>query len=540
MQKAQPDKLETMRRKSYYILEQTVNQMKTDDSMYRERSDGEKQGFRNTETIKLEGKSYGGSTKFCELFARSLTKRANIPVQCSPKQKTFTSADNVDWYLPVTEFKENYAEIKFDVNGKAEPNCEYNAKTCPKPDTFKYYVNAYGKLVEEKPKTYQTTYCITTKITGSGSVLPSNTYCGLTNGTYTLTAVPSPDWSSNWENNQKSITIKGKDEETSVTFTEAPKACIKLNVNCANNANICGSYTLTNGTFSQNENEYTACNLNPGSYTVNVTPKSNYTSNWTTQTVTLNGLDQILNVTLSEKTYCAKLNVDCPAGGANLCGSYVINGDKEMTASSDYARLCSLRSGSYDLLISSVKSGGKDKYKVSPEKISFTITNSDWEGNASFEKLIKNCKEDGYFEANGKKWSCPFYPTPISRTECDAALREGKLGIKECYYEGDYWAGAVKQCGGINKMPTMDDLAKIASLIYKGNPTVGAYKDVYNLTYESGTATSLGLPEPLFLLWSGEEFAEHNAYIRGFYPTGTLCTFDLRGFSGKQAICRVD
>ena len=514
--------------------------MKTDDSMYREREDGDKQGFRNTETIKLEGKNYGGSTKFCELFARSLTKRANIPVKCAPKQKTFTSADNVDWYLPVTEFKENYAEIKFDVNGKAEPNCEYNAKSCPKPDTFKYYVNAYGKIVEEKPQTYQTTYCITTKITGSGSVLPSNTYCGLTNGTYTLTAVPSPDWSSNWQNNQKSITINGKDEETSVTFTEAPKACIKLNVNCANNANICGSYTLTNGTFSQNENEYTACNLKPGSYTVNVTPKSNYTSNWTTQTVTLNGLDQILNVTLSEKTYCAKLNVDCPAGSANLCGSYVINGDKEMTASSDYARLCSLRSGSYDLLISSVKAGGKDKYKVKPENISFTITNSDWEGNASFEKLVKNCKEDGYFEANGKKWSCPFYPTPISRTECDAALREGKLGIKECYYEGDYWAGAVKQCGGINKMPTMDDLAKIASLIYKGNPTVGAYKDVYNLTYESGTATSLGLPEPLFLLWSGEEFAEHNAYIRSFHPTGTICTFDLRGYSSKQAICRVD
>ncbi len=512
--------------------------MKTDDSMYREREDGEKQGFRNTETIKLEGKSYGGSTKFCELFARSLTKRANIPVKCAPKQKTFTSADNVDWYLPVTEFKENYAEIKFDVNGKAEPNCEYNAKSCPKPDTFKYYVNAYGKIVEEKPQTYQTTYCITTKITGSGSVLPSNTYCGLTNGTYTLTAVPSPDWSSNWENNEKSITINGKDEETSVTFTEAPKACIKLNVNCANNANICGSYTLTNGTFSQNENEYTACNLKPGSYTVNVTPKSNYTSNWTTQIVTLNGLDQILNVTLSEKTYCAKLNVDCPAGSANLCGSYVINGDKEMTASSDYARLCSLRSGSYDLQITPLQAGGKAKYKVTPQDISFTITDSDWEGNASFEKLVKNCKEDGYFEAGGKKWTCPFLPTPINRSECEA--EKSRLGIRECDYDNDYWAGAVKQCGGINKMPTMDDLAKIASLIYKGNPTVGAYNDVYNLTYESGTATSLGLHEPLFLLWSGEEYSENRAYGRDFTPTYTDYNYTYRYNSGKQAFCLVD
>ncbi|HIS37583.1 TPA: hypothetical protein IAC10_13335, partial [Candidatus Scatousia excrementigallinarum] len=105
--------------------------------------------------------------------------------------------------------------------------------------------------------------------------------------------------------------------------------------------------------------------------------------------------------------------------------------------------------------------------------------------------------------------------------------------------EGDYWAGAVKQCGGINKMPTMDDLAKIASLIYKGNPTVGAYNDVYNLTYESGTATSLGLPEPRFYLWSGEEASKDDAYGRGFGPTYTNLYY-TRNNSGIQAICRVD
>ncbi|HIS36513.1 TPA: hypothetical protein IAC10_07775, partial [Candidatus Scatousia excrementigallinarum] len=352
--------------------------------------------------------------------------------------------------------------------------------------------------------------------------------------------VPSPDWSSNWQNNQKSITINGKDEETSVTFTEAPKACIKLNVNCANNANICGSYTLTNGTFSQNENEYTACNLKPGSYTVNVTPKSNYTSSWTTQTVTLNGLDQILNVTLSEKSYCAKLNVDCPAGSANLCGSYVINGDKEMTASSDYARLCSLRSGSYDLHITPLQSGGKDKYKVKPENISFTITNSDWEGNASFEKLIKHCMEDGYFEANGKKWSCPFYPTKISRAECEA--EKGKLGIKECdHYDNDYWAGAVKQCGGVGNMPTGSDLIKIAQSIYNGNPSINSSGYTYDLTYDSAMATLLGLPaEPDFSLWSGEEPSKGYAYRRDFNLTSTYAYHMNRYHSHVQAICRVD
>ena len=498
--------------------------MKTDDSMYREREDGDKQGFRNTETIKLEGKNYGGSTKFCELFARSLTKRANIPVKCAPKQKTFTSADNVDWYLPVTEFKENYAEIKFDVNGKAEPNCEYNAKTCPKPDTFKYYVNAYGKIVEEKPQTYQTTYCITTKITGSGSVLPSNTYCGLTNGTYTLTAVPSPDWSSNWQNNQKSITINGKDEETSVTFTEAPKACIKLNVNCANNPNICGSYSVSGGVFTNSGNEYLACNLKSGSYTVNVVPSNNYTSNWTTQTVTLNGSDISLDVSLVEKTYCAKLNVDCPAGSANLCGSYVINGDKEMTASSDYARLCSLPSGSYDLLISSVKAGDDDKYKVTPEHISFSISDSDWYGSAAFKEIVKNCNDKGFFEAGGKKFSCPIVPPRITSKECNE--KKDLYGIKNCHYDNDDWVGAVFTCGGVDKLPNYNDLVNMAYIIYSGDPNLSKLlpsQEYYvNLKYSQGSAPILGFTEgETFAIWSGQESSSSTAYERTFNPSGS-------------------
>ena len=105
----------------------------------------------------------------------------------------------------------------------------------------------------------------------------------------------------------------------------------------------------------------------------------------------------------------------------------------------------------------------------------------------------------------GKCFTAAFTPTPLTKAECEA--QKDDLGIKECYYDNDYWAGAVKQCGGVGNMPTMADLGKIASAIYKGNPTVGAYNDVSNLTYESGTATSLGLPEPSFYLWSGEEYS---------------------------------
>ena len=139
----------------------------------------------------------------------------------------------------------------------------------------------------------------------------------------------------------------------------------------------------------------------------------------------------------------------------------------------------------------------------------------------------------------GKCFTAAFTPTPLTKAECEA--QKSELGIKECYYDNDYWAGAVKQCGGVGNMPTMADLGKIASAIYKGNPTVGAYNDVINLTYESGTATSLGLPEPRFYLWSGEEGSKNHAYTRYFNPTTTGYSYYYgRDGSGGQAICLGD
>ena len=140
---------------------------------------------------------------------------------------------------------------------------------------------------------------------------------------------------------------------------------------------------------------------------------------------------------------------------------------------------------------------------------------------------------------SGKCFTAAFTPTPLTKAECEA--QKDDLGIKDCYYEQDYWAGAVKQCGGVNNMPTMADLGKIASAIYKGNPTVGANNTVSNLTYESGTATSLGLPEPSFILWAGEENSKNLAYNRYFNPTTTYYRNGItRSSSGLQAICLGD
>ena len=138
---------------------------------------------------------------------------------------------------------------------------------------------------------------------------------------------------------------------------------------------------------------------------------------------------------------------------------------------------------------------------------------------------------------SGKCFGSVFSPTPLTYDECMA--QKGELGIENCYLNYDYWAGAVKQCGGVNNMPTANDLAKIASAIYKGNPSVGATEDVTDLTYIAGTATSLGLPEPSFWLWSGEELGS-TAYYRVFISSRTNWGNNDHGRSFVQAVCLTD
>uniref|UniRef100_UPI00402694E3 hypothetical protein n=1 Tax=Candidatus Scatousia sp. TaxID=3085663 RepID=UPI00402694E3 len=138
----------------------------------------------------------------------------------------------------------------------------------------------------------------------------------------------------------------------------------------------------------------------------------------------------------------------------------------------------------------------------------------------------------------GKCFGAPFTPKPVTKAECEQMKADGMVSY--CGYESDYWAGAVKQCGGKSNMPTMADLGKMASAIYEGNPTIGAYNDVRNLTYKPGTATSLGLPEPSFYLWSGEENGSTTAYTRYFRPTNSYWHNSSRSFSNIQAVCLGD
>ena len=148
LQKATGNKFEAMRTKCLYQIEQTVAQMLDDDTLYPQSNNGFSKGFAVTKEVKLNGVKYSGNTKFCEIFASRFTKAPHSTVNCSVNAKTFTSADGVDWYLPVSNFTGTREIIKFDVNGSAnEPNCKtYHETNCPKPDIFEYYITPLGKI----------------------------------------------------------------------------------------------------------------------------------------------------------------------------------------------------------------------------------------------------------------------------------------------------------------------------------------------------------------------------------------------------------
>ena len=155
----------------------------------------------------------------------------------------------------------------------------------------------------------------------------------------------------------------------------------------------------------------------------------------------------------------------------------------------------------------------------------------DWNGGAKPNKLgddiITLGKAAGLgpncaFELNGLCVSAPFIPEkPMTRAECED--QKANLRIKQCHYDEDYWAAAVKECKKDGKeLPTIAQLAELASQLYVGNPSIGVSENKRNIPFDSNssTAKSLGLTPP-FYLWSGEEHG-YNAYYSGFYPKDFL------------------
>ncbi len=140
-------------------------------------------------------------------------------------------------------------------------------------------------------------------------------------------------------------------------------------------------------------------------------------------------------------------------------------------------------------------------------------------------------------EIDGKCFGTPFKPTPMKYSECagenatsswhttEAGSYAKSLGIEECYFTADYWAGVVKQCGGIQNLPTMKDIEKLESIFYDN------YK--YN-----GKGTEFGFPEPEFYVWSADVLdATTTRYMIFRTEYGLNWNSQARNFSQFLGLC---
>ena len=132
----------------------------------------------------------------------------------------------------------------------------------------------------------------------------------------------------------------------------------------------------------------------------------------------------------------------------------------------------------------------------------------------------------------------PFIPNPVTKEECNQMKTEG-YGITSCNFETDYWAGAVKMCGGVSKMASMAQLAEIASYVYNTND-IGAKQNVTDVTFDSIKAAELGLPSAGFYIWSSDESSGSFALRRVFSANYTSSLDTYRKTANQLAVCLGD
>ena len=143
------------------------------------------------------------------------------------------------------------------------------------------------------------------------------------------------------------------------------------------------------------------------------------------------------------------------------------------------------------------------------------------------------------FELNGTCFGMPFFAEPINNEECESI--KSSHGINECEYNEDYWAGAVKACGGVSKMANSSQLADIANFIYDTTDIGAETIKEEGISMNTNKASSLGFSideSNSFYVWAAEEDSANVAYLRGFYSTSSYWSSDNRRDGGyQQTVC---
>ena len=116
-----------------------------------------------------------------------------------------------------------------------------------------------------------------------------------------------------------------------------------------------------------------------------------------------------------------------------------------------------------------------------------------------------------------------MYVEPLSKAECESM--RSTHGILGCHYDGsDYWVGAVKQCGHVNKMATKQDLADLANYLYNVDNIGATDSTGTDLSLASDKATALGfkLQMGYFAAWSNDNTGTWTCNYRVYSDFGSF------------------
>ena len=137
---------------------------------------------------------------------------------------------------------------------------------------------------------------------------------------------------------------------------------------------------------------------------------------------------------------------------------------------------------------------------------------------------------------DGTCFTAPFKPEPLTKAECEQL--KDKLGIEKCYIDNDYWAGAVKACGGVSKMPNKAQLTTLAKEMKDTFINSSGSWDKDKLD-EIGFETSSNY----IYVWSSIEAPTallNQTYYIQFTPVSRGWLLGYRVNSSPQAICLGD
>ena len=131
-----------------------------------------------------------------------------------------------------------------------------------------------------------------------------------------------------------------------------------------------------------------------------------------------------------------------------------------------------------------------------------------------------------------------IYPiTPIS-TCIGSGNEEYDDSGDHGYCDTNRWAGAKKACADNEmRLPTMQELADVATYIYKQDTPIGAYQDRSNITPDASRATELNWSTNGWSYWSSESPGNHHAYKRYFGSSYSSWGSNSVHYSSFRARC---